>query len=214
MNNRLPYSPRGAHAIRHRCAFTLVELLSVLAITSVLATLSVSAISGMSRGSALRSGGQRIATLVTLARSEAVARNTLMRFCVASNFPGDSLPRRISVWAYENRALPASNPAAWTQVTMWENVSDRVLVQTNVTKTALPGTYLFSAGCTQTVTVQGSTVEMHYIQFGPTGSLEMPSQPNSPLRVRLSDGSAHNWLDISVDRLTGRARVNDSGDSL
>jgi len=84
--------------MNRRAAFTLLELISVVAILLVLLTVSIRALRGPLEGRALTAGGDRVAGQLALARQSALSENTPVRWeLIASADPrnGDAAAFRL-----------------------------------------------------------------------------------------------------------------------
>jgi len=85
-------------AMRHR-AFTLVELLVVVAIIAVLSVLALPALTSVTKGSALTQAGQVVADQFAIARQDATGKNrdVQVRFVWKDGTPGGW--RGVQLWA-------------------------------------------------------------------------------------------------------------------
>src|SRR5438132_7643058 len=70
--------------------FTLLELMVVIAVIIILLSLTIPAVTGLTKSSNLNSGARLVANLLSIARSEAINRRTLIRFEVATYWPNDT----------------------------------------------------------------------------------------------------------------------------
>ena len=196
-------------------AFTLLELLVVMAMIGIILALTVPAIIGLSSGSNLSNGGRTLANLLTVARSEAINRRALIRFEVATNWPGDfsAAYRKITLVQHD------ISTGTDTQLTKWETLPTGVIFQPqDPSAGATSGGYFFSLSPPQksTLKLAGGDVSTCYIEFLPTGALNV-TPTNSPVRIRVVPGflpsaaatsvtltSSLNWYDASIDGLVGR----------
>jgi prepilin-type N-terminal cleavage/methylation domain-containing protein len=175
---------------RPAAAFSLIELVAVMAIISLVAGFTVPALKGITGGNAVDAGAVELSDLLTLARSEAIARHTIVRFVVATGWTGletQANLRRASLWAWQ----PAN--AQYWQITPWQELPAGLVLEPG-----LPN-YVLSAGYARqdASTVQGGCVlandahdfattasfpaqtysgiiSTRYIEFLPTGAASIP----------------------------------------
>lgn len=102
----------GYSSNRRRTGFSIVELLAVLTILALLAGLALPFTLSVSRSSQLRSAGNRLANLATLARQTASSRNTFTAVVIAHN-PVDSRVQAMTVAELDR----VSNQ--WRQLVEW-----------------------------------------------------------------------------------------------
>ena len=98
-----------------RAAFTLVEMLTVLAVIGIVMGFVVPAISGMGRSTALVTAGNTVNNMANLARQHAMSRNTLTALVVLGNQGTDADYRAVAVMEY-NRGT------GWSQIGGWETL--------------------------------------------------------------------------------------------
>lgn len=65
--------------------FTLLELLVVISLVSILVGLAVPSLTETALSSKLAEGANRLATSATMARSEAIKRNEVIKLCISAN---------------------------------------------------------------------------------------------------------------------------------
>ncbi len=111
-------SPRAPHA------FSLMELITVVAIISIVATLVISSVNGFGRSAALTTSGNRVVNLATLARQTAVSKNTMTALVLLANQGTDHDYRAFTVMVYDRNA-------GWSQVGEWELLPDGIVVDRN-----------------------------------------------------------------------------------
>ena len=202
-------------------AFTLVELLVVVGLMILVISFAAPAVTGLSKGNNLTTAGRVVSNLLTIARSEAINRRALIRFEIATNWPADSS------YAYRKFTLVQHDVATGTdtQLTGWETLPNGTVFQSQDpaagNTSPIPGTYFFLASQTQNppLTVGQQSVTTRYIEFTPTGALNVGLQA-SPVRLRVSPGffdsgksnvvptSNDNWYDASIDALIGRIKLS------
>ena len=183
----------------HIGGFTLVEMLAVIAIIVILSALALPALTSLNKSNTLNSSGRLLINLLSIARSEAIARRTVVRLEVAVSWPDPSFNYRKMTLTYA--ALNAGGTAYdYRQIGKWETLDDGVVFET---RDPLPGTptdgsvYVFAAGSSAplgdagNLNFAGSAVPTVYVAFSSTGALierQPPSGLPVPIRVRLVDG--------------------------
>lgn len=212
-----------------------MELLSVLAIISLLTGLSVPAVKGLSGASTVDAGASKMADLLSLARSQAIARHTIVRFVVARSWSGkaDADLRRVSLWAWDEKA------ATYFQTTNWEELPTGLILEpgipayirtahyaaddystvrgASVLEAKPDGSNFFDAGTAD------EPISARYIEFLPSGSARIPGSTERRAIFVATEGFAAgenaiaytsrasngpgNWAQVNVDTLTGRARI-------
>ena len=180
--------------------FTLVELLTVMAIIAVLSALAVPALTSLNKSSALNNSGRLFMNLLSVARTEAIARRTVVRLEVATAWRPDP------TFNYRKYTLTAAKLNAggtaydYQQIGKWETVDDGVVFEINEPLANAPSdgsVYLFAAGASTPLGDEGSlnfagfTVPTVYVAFSSTGALVEQQPPSSlpvPIRARLVEG--------------------------
>lgn len=207
---------------RGRHAFTLIELLVVMGIILLLAAALVPAVTSLSKSNNINAGGRMVSNLLTVARSEAINRRALIRFEVATDWPGDPSLAYRKITLVQHDADTGSD----TQLTKWETVPAGAIFKLQDPLGATPpagsGKYFFALNQTQSpkLKVGGIDVSTTYVEFLPTGALSVAIQ-DSPVRLRLVQGflpsltapdvtttGATNWFETSVDALVGRIKIS------
>jgi hypothetical protein len=214
----------------------MIELMCVMAIVTLVAGFSVPAVKGVTGGNTVAIGAGKISGLLSLARSEAIAQHTIVRFVVAADSTGghkDTNCRRMSLWAWR------SDINAFEPLTPWEELPVGIIVERD-----LP-TYIRAASYASddASTVRGSSVlgtefsadaefvtgsgdeqiSGRFIEFLPSGAARIPNsaerraifvatqgfaEGRQPITyTSQTGGRPNNWAQINVDTLTGRVRV-------
>jgi len=109
-------------------AFTLMELLSVMAIIIVIAGLASSAFKGGSTSDGTRSASEMLSRMFGYARTEAIMRQTRSRVVVDTHYD-TAAPlncyRRVSVAYLSPSNADPSQAASWKQVGKWEVLASK-----------------------------------------------------------------------------------------
>jgi prepilin-type N-terminal cleavage/methylation domain-containing protein len=218
-----------------RKAFSLVEMLAVLAVVTVITGLSVPALNGVNGGNTLNTATVKLADLMTVARSEAISRNTIVRFVITrdwTNKPGANL-RRVSLWGWDGEI------ERYVALTPWEDLPDGIVVEPEVPSYVGASNYArddrasVRGDCVLDSNFQGSAsfnpgtaeepVDARFIEFTPAGNVRIPGGDARNVIFVATNGFAsedgtlryartvHNapatWSQLNVDTLTGRVRI-------
>lgn len=193
-------------------AFSLLELMVVLAIMLLVAGFTIPALTGLSVGNNLSAGGRVVANLLTVARSEAINRRAPIRFQVASTWPSDSSQ------AYRKIALVQHDPStnSDTQITEWQTVPKGVSIHSS----NLPK-YFFAVAQAQNpkLTLGGQQITSSYLEFTPTGApninpasapvtcLVVATYNMSKTATQIDRVAGMDYYAIDIDALIGKAVV-------
>ena len=212
--NRRPYAPR---------AFSLVELLVVMAIIAILGGLALPAISSLTRSSSLTSGGSRLIDQLQLARQTAMARNCRVEFRLYKlPDPTVSASTTPTIYrAFQSYSLDA-NGAQTNAVTKVTYLPDGISIVNDPSVSSLlpatPGNPPYSVQGTASGASLGTYPAAAYsymaFHFRPDGSTDL--DPNAPVwfvslanqrdAVQVSTGVPKNFVTVQVDAQSGRVR--------
>lgn len=180
--------------------FSLVELLTVIAIVAILGTL-VGASTGTSAGRRIEAAGLKVAELLELARQSAVTRDAMVAVVLTKG-------EKPHIGLFELRARPDGTAAInqdWIQAGRWESLPDGLVVDQ---ETLRPGTETFAAGPPVPI-MQGKTItpeDFSYAIFLPSGRL-MSGTPVA-LRLVAGAGDSVNYFKLTVISATGRVKID------
>lgn len=182
-----------------RRAFSLMELLAVMAIIGIMAVLVTPAVSSLMQSSSLNKAGLMISDQFALARQEAVSksRDTEVRFFFLTNGLSSGW-RGVQLWRVEQTPLgPVSSPSArltvipdGTQLSM--DLSPLLKFAPHTGSAALPG--------------HGSTTYRSF-RFRADGSLENSVGTNSYVTVVRGEDSSPNYYTIQLNPQTGKIGI-------
>jgi prepilin-type N-terminal cleavage/methylation domain-containing protein len=228
---RLVRSPR-THTTR---GFSLVELLAVIAMISVLLGLTVPAVRGFTSSSSLNTGVRKMADLLNLARSEAIARHSVVRFAVVTDWPGkpEAALRKASLWNWDPEL------EQFVQLTNWEELPQGLTFETYLPEYIKGADYAsvdgstvrgdsvldpeFSGAAEFSIPSPDGTITARFVEFLPSGNARIPggnarraifvtvpafaSGDGELTYTAASDGQPTTWAQVNLDTLTGRIQV-------
>lgn len=195
-------SPNHETALRPRVsrAFTLIELLTVVAVMSLLMGLTAPALIGSFRSSSITFAGNQLADLTSLARQSASSKNVLTALVFAQNIPNME-GRAVGMMEY-------GPDRQWRTVGAWTILPESVyaFVPSGQTLPAVTGT--------PDIKYRGTTVATdHTLVFYPDGRMRQAATPTVTVRVvAKSDasaaGAAVNFYDIVLNRDNSGYQIN------
>jgi prepilin-type N-terminal cleavage/methylation domain-containing protein len=191
---------------RPLAAFSLIELIAVMAIITIVAGFTVPALKGLTDGNAVDAGAAAFADLLVLGRSQAISRHTVVRLVVTTEWPGLETQanfRRASLWAWHQGGNSTagtkllSTNGYFLQTSAWQDLPMGLVFEPGV-----PGYVLNAAYAQQdSSTVRGSCIlandqnnfgtyasfaapttsgpiSTRYLEFLPTGAVNLPGSPD------------------------------------
>jgi len=207
--------------IRGQAGFSVVELVIVLALIVVLTTLSVPAFNKISGSGALSSSGNLVVNMANLARTQAIARNTMTALVVATDRRSHQAYRTMAVFELaptQDGGLMRTTD--WRLVSKWEVLQRGIIVDIDLTfndKTDSASTPGVPFPMLPDIQIGGQPVESYrYIVFMPSGYL-LSGQSES---LNLKEGyiipnttdpqykNTSNKYDITILASTGRVIVS------
>lgn len=222
---------RSRKSLRCRLAggYTMVEMLAVISVVAVLSGISIPAMQSPTAAVSLSTSAREFSNLISLARSEAIARHTVVRFAVATEVRDGSNTqlRKASLWAWSDESQN------YVQLTAWQKLPEGVALEPALPEYIRSSSYAQADGASVrgdyvTTQVGGASfaspdgdTKMHYVEFLPSGTARVPGSSGrnalfvlAPASVN-PDGSylyhqgreAANWAQVNVDTLTGRVRL-------
>ncbi len=200
-------------------AFSLVELLVVVAIISVLTGLSVSSLN-LWRAQALTSSGNRMADLVALARQNSVGKNTYTAIAIKTQ--NESAYSAVCLLEYVRSDDGSSGQ--WKMFTPWTTLKDGVVFTSDASNTFLNSSGTLPDNFPAQIPYRGQSANVSSMAvqvYQPDGTLSAGQM----LRLRLVEGVASasgnavtlthpaasgqpaNYYDIVVVRDSGQVKV-------
>ena len=208
-----------------RTAFTLLELLAVMAVIGIVSAMVIPSLRGFGRSAALTNSGNLVTNMANLARQNAVTKNTMTALVVLGQQGSDQDFRAIAVLEYD----PV---VGWSQSGAWELLPSGVVVDrtdsansTFMVNSPQPFPFLKGAKANPPVSFRGQQVANGngYAAriFLPNGALQNPDKPaqlrlvegfydNNRLTYTRPDGQggSANYYDIAILGMTGTTKVS------
>jgi len=197
--------------------FTLVELLTSICLIVLITTLGTISLGGTNGSTKLTTSGNSIVELLSLARQQAISKNTMTALVILTKDPIGK-----SGVAYRTFTYMEYGENGWVQRRQWQIFPDGILVDPNKEASS----FLVDASSSVTAIVpvfQGQNMASGYVcrYFSPTGSLLNVDQPVTLRLVEASlnsDGSAFyrhpvingipsNYYDVSLLATTGLTKI-------
>ena len=205
-----------------RSAFSLVELLIVVAIIGVIAGFGVPALSGVLRGSALSQASSQLTDSLSLARQHAITKNRIVevRFYRFGDpeVPGESASDPLKGQFRAFQYFEISDSGVIIPVGKYQRLPDTIvmnpgpklstLLDDRLGRTILAGTAAFKKDVNPELP-RGVKQQYDFVwfRFLPDGSTDLP-----PTGVKDSDSAPNGRFYITVHSLGDRART--SGDTV
>jgi prepilin-type N-terminal cleavage/methylation domain-containing protein len=200
---------------RARRAFSLIELLTVIAMMALLTTLVAPAFNNLGKSSLLSAEGNRIVNLVNYAGQNSTSRNAMTALVMADPQAGS---------AYRVFALFECLPEAteWKQVTSWETLKEGIVLDPNTLATLTDSSSQPQPALPSMRYRGGAVGSYKYVIFLPNRSLlqntsaqlslaegTFPSGASSPKFTRpATDGTPANYYRVTVLGATGRPKID------
>jgi len=218
-------TPSVPGASRINKAFTLLEMVVVMAIVATIIAVATPAMSGIVGATNLTSAGNMVSNLAAQARQVAMTRNTVSALAVLGELGEPEDYRMLAIMEYDAGS-------GWKQATPWQSLPNGVLVDfTNrdtctFLKNGVPLAMAPADAATGRLpfqyngtTLTSSTCALRV--FLPNGGLH---DSESPARIRLvegvkqgtgldyshqtDEGAPRNYYDVSIIGATGLAKIN------
>lgn len=186
--------------MRHRCGFTLVELVVVLAVIALLSVLSLSAYQGFHSGRRAVHAAEMLASALSAARSQAIALRVPYRVVIQLRDPATGQVRS-AFWVDE--LDPATAPA----LSLYPSPGELAM---GVRRQQVSGVIVPPEGVLVTDVIAGTTTTVPLapsfavVNFTPSGASTYASIRLEDIRAQ---DAASRTSQVTVYPATGRARV-------
>jgi prepilin-type N-terminal cleavage/methylation domain-containing protein len=107
-----------------RAAFSLVELLAVLAIVALLMSMLAPAVTGMGKARELDTRSFQVGELVQMARQNAMTKNAMTALVIPLDPALSANGRLVALFELSS----STTPKAWRQVSRWTELGDSVVI--------------------------------------------------------------------------------------
>ncbi|NOY00217.1 MAG: hypothetical protein GXP30_10845 [Verrucomicrobia bacterium] len=200
---------------------TLLEMLIIFAIIGILLVFSAPSLL-LIDSTAVNVSGRELGDFLNLCRSEAISQRTSIRLgiVVKSTKPEENF-RRYAAWKWDKKTRD------FQQYSEWRSLSENVFFSKNLPSkakasdyahkepSAVRGDYILDAvakGFEQISFESGEKRTLRFLEFSPSGRTRVMWGEKRNLIVSISSGNfasdkTSNWVQFTVDTLTGRTRV-------
>jgi prepilin-type N-terminal cleavage/methylation domain-containing protein len=224
------YSLRRVHDGRQR-GFTLVEVLVVLMIVSMLIVLSIPAMKGLTSTAGMSTAIRHISSMMTLARSHAIAKRTIVRFGIVTAWENDSEAayRKYGLWEWDRAQeefVPFNEWKTLPPGLVFENSRGDYLRTSDYARkdgSSVRGDFLPSRDAESFIQeVRSDRVRVVFFEFTPSGGVRFPGgeernvlavvvngyfDPSRGGKLVYTDQEKRDWSQFNIDTLTGRVRI-------
>lgn len=207
--------------------FTLIEVLTVLAITAVMAGLIVPAMTSLGKSSALNVSADVVVNLANLGRETSMSKNAMTALIVLTDPSLSGADRTFVLMELDPRS-DGSQPQSsdWKQISKWESLNSGVVSDpsslTFNKSTDAPGTAGVPTPAFPSIVYNGQTVGSYsYVIFLPGGNLLSGTSPQIQLvegivssgavtytRPVAGGGAPANYYSLTVLTSTGRVKID------
>ncbi|MDE1171801.1 MAG: prepilin-type N-terminal cleavage/methylation domain-containing protein [Verrucomicrobium sp.] len=200
--------------MRAKRAFTLLEILLVLALTALVAGMTLVSVQGAGGAQRLAVGGNLIVDLAQKARQESITRGTLTALVLVTGSGRPEWDYRLWTILELQASAAADGEPEWVPASPWRMLSEGVLVDP-----AQSGSFLLNppslAAALPPLRYGGEAIApgaLSYVIFQPTGSLYLASAAEAPAPPGLRLVLGRMLRDSGRDRLVyGDARPGAAG---
>jgi len=205
---------------RSRAAFSLTEIMVVLAIMAIMTSFALPSFVGLISSRGLAASGDLVVDLANQARQNSIAHNAMTALVLVRNSGNANWDNRLFIILQMTAANTGTTPS-WTPVTKWEMLPPNTVVDPNQSATFVSQLPTVSPA-PPTLTYLGtpvSTSAVCYQIFLPTGGLLLPTgtTPTPPLLHLVngvsngsgvtSRGSANEFYEVTINPYTGLTKV-------
>ncbi len=219
MNRCSPFFHRRSAAP----AFSLVELLVVMAVVALLLGIAGMAFNNFGRSTSLAAAGNRVAAILEQARQHATSQGAMTAVAIATDSASQDRNQAFVVLAARPRNDGGALTAAdWKQVSKWEVLPEGIIVDSGSSFTE-SGTKLIPSLPSQLPERAGERADsFRYVIFQPSGAVlggaaaglrlvegSWAGGSGSPTYTRPGpDGTPENYYKLALIAATGRLKVD------
>ncbi len=214
-----------------RTGFTLLELLVVLMIISMLMVLSIPAIKGLTSTAGMSTAVRHISSMMTLGRSRAIAKRTIVRFGIVTLWEDDSEAayRKYGLWEWDRETEQFVAFQEWKtlpQGLVFEADQRDYIRSAHYAQedgSSVRGDFLPTGEAESFIeNIHSKRVKVVFFEFTPSGGARLPGgeernvlivvingymDPAGGGNIVYTDEHKKNWAQFNIDTLTGRVRI-------
>ena len=213
---------------RYHKAFSLIELMAVIAVMAFLLALAAPTLLTLGSTS-LSAGGRELAGFLNLARADAIAKNTVVRVMIVRDWPNEpeAVNRKFSVWKWDERAEDFVQSGAWL------SLPEGLVIEPQFPSYVRGAEYAkedpveiraLTPNEVRQIKVGDDTVDVSMLDFMPNGRVRTPDtmrerkfafvviqghmSSNQVVRTApQKEGRPRNWAQVNIDVITGNIAV-------
>ncbi len=214
-----------------RHGFTLLEVLAVLMIVSMIMVLSIPAIKGLTSTAGMSTAIRHVSSVMTLARSHAIAKRTIVRFGIVTAWEDDSEAayRKYGLWEWDRELERFVSFQEWKTLPpglVFEKDRGDYLRSASYAQkdgSSVRGDFLPTAESESFIEeVRSGRVKVVFFEFTPSGGARLPGgeernilavvingyvDPLGGGEIVYTDEGKKDWTQFNIDTLTGRVRI-------
>ncbi len=205
----------------NRSGFSLMEMLIVLTIIGALLALMTPSLA-LLNSTSLNASGREFGDFLNLCRSEAIAQRTAIRLgVIVESSKEEEMFRAYAAWKWDRKSREFQQYSKWyslpNNVSFSDGLPQRAQEADYARKepASIRGDYILDQNAEIFEDLSAVSKEkrtLRYLEFSPSGRASVPLGEERNLILAMHSGSfdvdeTANWVQFTVDTLTGRTQV-------